>query len=368
MQKRLLLALVAVVLIAGMFISGCGTPAAIPAPTTPAATTPAATTPAATTPAAATYKWRLEAFYPPPDDRLVKGLGEFARRIKDATNGQVEITLFPSGALVPAPQIFKSVADGTLEMGCTTPSYHAGIMSFAPVPDGLPMSWRNPGDLTKVMWEKGLQSLMREEYAKQGVYFLTWQCGGPVTIISKKPLRTQADFQGTKIRGYGLYNTFISKLGASAVDMPLVEAYTGLSMGTIDAATTGPGGHVSLKLYEIAKYLMTPYPGGEVMHDITLSLKTWNALPDNLKNSIQAAATDFTKWSTTEFTTTYDKGYYIDTMTKAGVQLVVVEPATLEWMQGKAMEQWADIAAKDATAAKAVKIMTDYLKEAGAIK
>ena len=312
------------------------------------------------------HKWRLEAFYPPPDDRFNIGLRELTKRIKDSTDGQVDITIYPGGALVPSPEIFKSVADGILQMGVTAPSYHMGIMSFT-IATELPFSFRNPDDVVKVMLDKGLRDFMREEYAKRGVHLLTWQSGDALMILSKKPLRTKEDFKGVKIRGYGVYNAFLSKIGASPVNIPLVETYTALSMGTVDGALTGIGGHFSLKLYESAKYAMMPYVLGETMHDVTVSLKTWKSLPNDLQGRITSVADDFAKWSIARFRGDYERGM-IDKMKKAGLQLVEIPPETKDWLQTTAMEQWKEIAAKDANSAKAVKIVSDYLKEAGAIK
>jgi len=298
---------------------------------------------------------------PPPDQKLVVGIANLIERINEATNGQVKITPYSGGALVPPPEIFKSVKGGIIEMGHTITGYHVGFMPFCAVLDGLPLSWKEPPDIVECMWERGLEDLIREEYAKQGVHFLTWGISGPISILSTKPLRTKADFQGTKIRGWGAWNPFFAKLGASPVDMPLMEAYTALAMGTVDAAITGITAHYDLKHYEVAKYGMVPYLIGDAVQDITVNLDTWNALPEDLRSSIQSAAVDFTKWSTTYYYETYDLAAH-DKLTDVGVEWVEVDAETQSWMREKAMELWDAVAAKDPVAARAMKIMTDYLR------
>ena len=268
---------------------------------------------------------------------------------------------------MPPTEIFKSVGEGIVDMGVTSAGYQMGIMPFCAVLDGLPWSWQKPSDLQECVWKRGLQDLLIEQYAKHGVRFLGWQIGGPITIMSVNPLRTKADFQGTKMRGYSMWSTYFGKLGASPIDMPLRDAYMALSMGTCDTAVTGIAAHYSLKHYEVAKYGMFPYPLGDGMHDITINLDTWNALPDELKSSLQDAATDFTKWSGTYFYENYDLGYH-DKLGAKGVEWVELEPEVLSWMQEEAIEMWDELAAKDPVAAKAVKTMTDYFEEVGYIE
>lgn len=54
------------------------------------------------------YQWRLQAFYPPSEEKFVISLAEFPKYVDRATNGQIKITLYPAGALVP-PRKFSKV-------------------------------------------------------------------------------------------------------------------------------------------------------------------------------------------------------------------------------------------------------------------
>ena len=308
------------------------------------------------------YQWRLQAFYPPPEEKYVISLAEFVKYVDKGTNGQIKIKLYSGGALVPPPEIFKSVADGIVEMGLTVPGYHVGIMPFCAVPDGLPLSWQNPSQLREAMLDKGLANLMREEYAKHGVYFLTWQGGGTMCIDARKELRTQADFKGVKVRSWGGWNKYFGMLGFSPVDVPLKDVYMGLSMGTFDAAFTGLAAHYSMKHYEVAKFGMKPFIIGDAVHDITINLKTWNALPDDLKNKLTKSAADFNQWNTKTFYQNYDLGYE-NKLSDAGLKWVEVDAETWTFMQDKAKAFWAGVASKDAASAKAIKIMKEVLKK-----
>ncbi len=311
------------------------------------------------------YKWRLQAFMPPADDLYSKYIAKnLVDKIRDATQGEVEITTFPGGALVPPPEIFKSVSKGIIQMGYTAIGYHIGFMPVVAVGDGLPMSFRNYEELLTCYKDKGLKELFSSEYKKNGVHLLTVHCSEPYTILANKPLSRQSDWQGAKIRGWGIWNKYFAKLGASAVDMPLKDVYMALTMKTIDGCITGVNPHWQLKHYEVCKYGLWPPLVGSALHDVYIHLGSWNELSPKLQDAITKAAHEWTidtarAWSKFSLENK-------DNLASKGVKWMDVEDR--DWLTSKAMELWQEIAARDASSAKAVKIMTDYLIEIGALK
>jgi TRAP-type C4-dicarboxylate transport system substrate-binding protein len=310
-------------------------------------------------------KWRLQTFLPAGTWLYKQAVaGDLCERVKVAAQGQINITAYPGGTLVPPSEILKSVAEGIVEIGHTVTGYHVGFMPVCAVGDGLPMSWRGANDLLECFWKRGFGDLLREQYAKHGVHLLTVYCSEPYTVISKKPLHTKADWKGTKIRSWGLMNKFIAKLGASPVDLPLVEVYTALAMGTLDGAYGGVTPHHDFKHYEVCKYGLWPPLLGSGLHDVYINLKTWNSLSAELKGKITSAAHDWCYHTTdlSENRWKKDKGV----LTDKGLKWQDVEDR--DWLMKEAMPVWAEVGAKDPVSAKAVKLMTDYLKEGGGIK
>jgi TRAP-type C4-dicarboxylate transport system substrate-binding protein len=314
---------------------------------------------------AKTYEWRLQAFMPPADDLYsVHIAGDLVKRIKEATNGQVQITTFPGGALVPPPEIFKSTANGVVQMGYTAMGVHMGFMPVTAIGDGLPMSFRDANDQLTCWRKRGLGDLYSAEYTKRGVHLLTVHCTEAYTVLSSKPLKTQADWRGAKIRGWGIWNKYFGKLNASPVDMPLKDVYMALTMKTIDGCVTGINPHMQLKHYEVCKYGLWPPLVGSALHDLYINLNTWNSLPPDLQKAITKACaewTDVTAEAWAKFSLQNKEN-----LTSKGVQWMDVDDRA--WLQKEAMELWKEVAARDEASAKGIKILTDYLKEAGAIK
>jgi TRAP-type C4-dicarboxylate transport system substrate-binding protein len=302
---------------------------------------------------------------PPSDDLYSKYIAvNLVNKIKEATNGQIEVTPYSGGALVPPTEIFKSVASGIVELGYTATSYQIGFIPVTAVVDGLPMSFRNYQDLLTLYRQKGLGDILSTEYDKNGVHLLTLHATEAYTVLSSKALKTKADWQGAKIRGWGIWNQYFGKLGASAVDMPLKDVYMALSLKTIDGVLTGVNPHYQLKHYEVCKYGVWPPLQGSSSHDLYINNDVWKSLPDNLKQSLTQACSQWTD-------DTAEKWYQFslenkNNLSSKGVQWI--EPDDRAWLTENAISLWAETAAKDAPSAKAVKIMTDYLKEQGVVK
>ena len=310
-------------------------------------------------------KWRLQAFMPPADDLYSKYIAvNLVEKIKAATNGEIEITPYPGGALVPPPEIFKSVANGIVQMGYTATGYHIGFMPIAAVADGLPMSFRNYEDQLTCFRERGLGNLFAAEYKKNGVYLLTVHCTEPYTVLSSKPLNSQSDWRGAKIRGWGIWNRYFAKLGASAVDMPLKDVYMALTMKTVDGCVTGVNPHWQLKHFEVCKYGLWPPLLGSALHDVYINLGAWNELTPKLQEAMIKASREWTNDTAKAWAKFSNDNK--ENLTSKGVKWTDVDDR--DWLTTKAMELWQEAAAKDAPSAKAVQIMTDYLREVGAIR
>ena len=315
------------------------------------------------TEADAAYRLRLQVHLPAADRLYSEYIAvNLVEKVRADTDGQVIISTFPSGALVPPTEIFRAVADGVVDIGYTAIGYHAGFIPSVQVVDGLPMAYRDYRDLQICFNERGLGDLLRAEYEKNGVILLTQVATDAYTVLSKAPLSTQADWQGAKVRGFGVWNKYFSILGASAVEMPLAEVYMALALGTVDAAVTGVAPLYLLKFYETCKNGIWPPLAGTALQDIYINPRTWNNLPEDLRNKVMKS---FQEWAE-EASLALDADS-IEARKGLEAEGVVFAPADNEWLLERAQVLWQEIAETDEVSAQAIKIVTDYLREVGVI-
>jgi len=207
--------------------------------------------------------------------------------------------------------------------------------------------------------------MIRNEYTEQNNYYL-----GPLPhngnpFISARPIVTLDDFTGMVIRTHGTMAAFFEEMGASTMWIPGSEIYTGLQLGTMDAATWGgEGTYYGWKWYEVAKYISKLRPHGSHGEHLTANLDAWNELPDDLKAICETA---IRRWGFRGYSyTRTDDGEKLKTMIEEhGVTHQDISPEAWEEAP-RAGARCLDIyAAKDAKSAEFASMIDAYMKFKG---
>jgi len=142
----------------------------------------------------------------------------------------------------------------------------------------------------------GGQALWDELYAPFGVKpFMGGNTGVCMGGWFRREIKSLADVRGLKLRTLGLGGEVYRRLGATPQTTPPAEILVSLQSGVIDGAEfVGPGTDIALGLYRVASSYY--YPGFNKPNgtgECIVSLKSWNALSDELKAIIaHACATE----------------------------------------------------------------------------
>lgn len=316
-----------------------------------------------------TFKWRMQS----SDSAAMLPLSyvqqDFIDKVKKMSNGRIDITLYSAGQLVPSLE----VADA-LKMGMIDIAYSAGAYFMGKIPEaGLeynalpPALLRTQQDLVEVYWNRGLDEIIREGYAKHGVYYLgTFMEGDANTHWSRRPIKNVADLKGYKIRGYGYANKTFQVLGASPVFVPLEEGYSSLAQGVIDGYYTGSKHYLSSKMYEVAPYYHLPGWNPVVAQCILISMDAWKKLPSDLQAILQEALIGFSANHFSKVREIYRK--LLGDFNDMGVKVVVWDDQEMEKVKDAAISLLPEIANKSELNAKGIKILTDYMREMNYIK
>ena len=226
----------------------------------------------------------------PPTHHTAQNLDQFAKDVKDATKGRVEVQNFGAAQLFKPNQNHPAVASGKIEA--------AAILSFqwgGTIPE---MSVTIiPYLMTSVAKQKAFiksdaAKLLDAKMADKGVTNIAWivDTNDGIFTSNSRPLVTPADFAGLKIRGLNkLFDEGLVAMGAAPSAMPGSEVYQALQTGVIDAGFTGVEAANSRKFYEVQKF--------GVASNIILAFDNlvvnpawWKALPADVRNAIQKAA------------------------------------------------------------------------------
>ena len=182
-----------------------------------------------------------------------------AKRIEEATDGQLSIKVYAAGELVPAFESFDAVSTGSADCYNGAEYYwqgkSVGFTFFTAVPFGM-----TANEMTAWMYHGGGQELWDELAAGFNLKgFLSANTGVQMGGWFNKRIATLEDLKGLKIRMPGLGGEVMRKLGAAAVSLPGPDIYQSLQSGAIDATEwVGPWNDLAQGFYKVTKYYYWP--------------------------------------------------------------------------------------------------------------
>lgn len=217
---------------------------------------------------------------------------KFAQEVEKRSQGQIKVTVFPAESLVKAGATHTALKSGTVDLAIYPYIYSAGA-----IPEMnlvlLPGLWQTHDDVFRFRKSEAWKKL-EEKAQAYGFKTLAWiQISGGVAS-TKKPVHAPGDVSGLKVRAAGRYMEYaLQKAGATTVSMPSSENYSAMQLGLLDAMWTSSGSFGAYRLYEVAKYYVSPedYSVYFTIEPIAISMQTWKKLtPEQQKILVDVGA------------------------------------------------------------------------------
>jgi tripartite ATP-independent transporter DctP family solute receptor len=187
-----------------------------------------------------------------------KALEKWQELLAEQSNGTMEIVLYPDSQLGSKNELIDSMLLGepviTLADGAFYADYGVkdfGIL-FGPF---LFDNWEQCWTLIESDWYKEQSGLLEEKGLK--LVASNWVYGERHTMTNS-PVETVEDLAGMKIRvpSNQIQTEGFNVLGATAVGMPLGDAYEALSTGTIEGVENPIATLYGRKFQEVSKHLI----------------------------------------------------------------------------------------------------------------
>jgi len=189
-----------------------------------------------------------------------KGGELWANKVRERTNGRINIKLYPGVSLIQGDQTreFSALRQGVIDMavGSTinwSPQVKQLNLFSLPflMPDYAAIDALTQGDVGKSLFKT---------LDKAGVMPLAWGENGYREISnSKRPIKTPADLKGMKIRVVGspLFLDTFSALGANPTQMSWADAQPAMASGAVDGQENPLAIFTAAKLHSVAQKYLT---------------------------------------------------------------------------------------------------------------
>lgn len=245
-----------------------------------------------TTLAAPEYKLTFSTYWPTTYNYLYDPIVSFAKKVKERSNGRVEVEIFHSAQLFGGKEELGALERGDIDLASPLDTYNTGLIPALGI-SSMPFMWPNPDAIQKTL-DAGLFNLgINQALEKRNVKVLNVAAGGPYQIYGKGfSVRKPADLKGKKIAVSGTAASKAMELiGAAPTSMSSSDLYVALQRGTIDATSRPLLTGIGRKLYEVLDNV-TIVNMSYFTTFLAINMKTWNKLPPDLQKVVQDAANE----------------------------------------------------------------------------
>lgn len=290
---------------------------------------------------------RLSHWVPPTISPASKGINPWAESVMEASDGRIEVQIFPAQQLGRAPDHYDMAKDGIVDLAYVNPGYTAGRFPIYAATE-LPFMVSDSVAGAQAIHEWYLEYGAEQEMSDVKVCFI--HPHAPGALHTQETVTGPDGVKGKNVRpAHATMARFVSLLGGGPVQVPAPEVREALSKGTAEAVTFPWGSMFDFKLTEeVPVHLDMPfYLSAQVM---VMNKASYEGLSDENKAVIDDHCS-------VEWTGKVAAGWAEDDMA-AKEKLMADDSQTFNTPSAEEVQAWRDAAAP----------LTDEWKEAVSAK
>lgn len=217
-------------------------------------------------------------------------LEEQAQAWEQATDGRLDVRLYPGGVAGDDPAIVRKLRIGQFQAAALTfqglMEIDEGFLVFA-----LPVFYRSQEEFLHVV--EALEPVMRERLEEKGFALLNWGYAGWARFYSKRPIRVPDDLRSQKLFLWGgeeqtmrIYRSHgLQPVGVAGTDVTLA-----LQTGMIECIGTPPLVALTLQWFRQAPYQLDQ-PIAPLLGATIMARRVWDSLsPADQQAVLEASA------------------------------------------------------------------------------
>lgn len=252
--------------------------------------------------ASAATVWDCYVYNPVATVAAVKGVIRLIDKVKQQTNGELQINLHLGGSLpINTTNITAAVADSIVQMG--DDGFATGNVPISATLR-LPMLLQSDAELAKAM--AILRPYLDRDYGKRGIVVLG-QYSYPFQVLwGRKKITSLADIKGLKLRVTSVeQGEFIRRFGGVPLTMGPPDVAAALDRGVVEGVLTASSGG-GVTWHDLLKYRYG-FPTSYVNSTLIVNQEAFAKLPPATQKIVHDAATEEAAWTTAEMNREEDK-------------------------------------------------------------
>ena len=294
--------------------------------------------------------WECYVYNPVASLPSVQAVVRLIDRVKQETNGELEINLHLGGSLpIKATDITAAVGDNVVQLG--DDGFATGTIPITAILR-LPMLLQSDQDLAKAM--AILRPHLDDAYGKRGMVVLG-QYAYPFQVIwGKNKITSLADIKGMKLRVTSVeQGEFVRRFGGVSLPLGSPDVAAALDRGVVEGVFTASSGG-GLTWHDLLKYRYG-FPTSYVNSTLVVNREAFEKLPPATQKILRDAGADAASWATTEMQRQEDE--VTAQFGREGMVLTAANPADIKEATERLRPYWDEWAAKHS--AEAVSILKE---------
>lgn len=251
------------------------------------------------------------------------GCEKFADLVKEKTNGEVTVEVYPSSQIASGAKAVEFVQMQTLDMDLAATT---SLINFAPIIGTLdmPFLFDNKDEVFKIL-DGDIGKEFEDAAEESGIKILSWFDNGFKNVSnSVRPITCVDDYKGLKIRTSesDVYLKLYEALGASPTAMAVGEVYTAIQTGVVDGQDNTTANFVKNKYAEVQKYF-TVTNHIYTAEPLIINLDKFNSLTEDQQKAVEEAAQEAAEYER-ELSIEAEESD-LQAIKDAGVEVTVIE-------------------------------------------
>ena len=208
--------------------------------------------------------------------------------VEQRSNGKIKVEIYPANQLGQLPAVVEGVALGTIEAASSANGFWVSLEQRFQVLDA-PGLFDGVVHGIKTTNDPAIRTRLASFGADKGIEILSPGIYSPMMLLTHKPVRAVADFQGQKVRTQGgapIQVEPFKKLGVIPVSLPLGEALPAMQNKTIDGMIAGIAPFTAFKYFDVAKPL-TFLPATTLVAPIVANRQFLKSLGPDLEKMVR---------------------------------------------------------------------------------
>ena len=178
----------------------------------------------------------------------------YKEALEKASNGRIEVGIYPRSELGPIPRMIDGLQLGTVEAFIAPTDFYVGVDPRFGV-YSTPMLFKDKDHSTRTVFDPSFNEFALTMGEAKGIPGLGILGTGSANYAAKNAILRLSDFSGKKLRvnATAMEREKMRRLGATAVPLPLNEVMPSLQRGVIDGTMSGTAIFVAFKMNDVAK-------------------------------------------------------------------------------------------------------------------